>query len=176
MQAVQYGDRFYFQDLHFQEIGLSMLTAAFCNANRDPKQGRSYRPADFQSFKEIYESFEPRLLPAAVCNTFLWLAKECKLPPWVLLVAPVDDIRKGKRGETLCHPKGWIAKGAVAIAPSKEGGEVFIELLIVDEDTEGLVTFYDIETDELVCQILLPKRAEGAYYVTEAEFKCQMEP
>jgi hypothetical protein len=174
MQALECGERFYYQDIHFSSIGLSILTAAFCNANRDPK-GRAYRPTDFQPFREAYERFEPRLIPAPVCNTFWHLVKTNKLASWVPNVAPIDELRRGRHGDQLCDPMFWVSRGVCAIAPCISGDVVCIELLIVDEGVNGVVHLYDGLTLELQASIELPPQS-GAYYVLEAEYPCLTAP
>lgn len=144
-----------------------MLTSAFYNSNRG--QGTpAVRPEDFQSFKRIVEQVSGDLLSPTLCETFRYLSKKGLLPAWSLMVAPVEELRKGyKDGVSLPSVKAWIGDGVLVFLPKVSDNTVATPLILLDEDVKEYVLLIDIETKHPAKRVQLPQ-LDGAAYILDS--------
>lgn len=108
MQALESGQRIKQRELHFQELGIATLSSIFVNANKDPKKGKTSKPADFFYFS-TKEGLASIKLNKHACNAFFSLVRDNKIPKWVMGVVPLSQLRNS-------HDNGFVPSNRALIS------------------------------------------------------------
>lgn len=145
MQALEWGEKLFSEQLHYQELGVATLTACFINANRDPDKSSPASPEEYCYFKPA----EINLISPIAAGIFFQLIEEEIMPGWVIPVAPIDRLEKASRGQTTIPPIAWLAKEVeiLFINPMVHEDRVQVPMgFIGDRVVPGEIEFKDINT------------------------------
>lgn len=153
------------EQLHLEELGISTLTAVFCQINSDPKKGNRAKPSDFWHFAPIED--KDKINPV-VADTFFALVAEEKIPSWAIALAPIEKLRASRGNGATASIRAWMKKGVLLIAPQMSGTSVVAPLALVD-GVQGKSNVIDIDSG--VCrEVLIPNVKGEAFWLKDAEF------
>jgi hypothetical protein len=155
-QALEYGHRFYKEQLHCQELGIATLTSYFVNANKDPKKGSKVSPSDFFFFKPDQSN---EICPD-VATTFFSLVEDKLVPNWTLQYIPLKEFIALRGRGNIESPRALINQELqiIVIAPKIYRQSIYCQFIVAWEaptiDKE-LITLKNIDSPEQLFRIRL---------------------
>ena len=157
-QALEYGHRFYKEDLHYQELGMATLTSYFVNANKDPKKGSGVTPSDFFYFKPDASSD----IDANVATTFFSLIKEQLIPNWAVSLIPIKEMMALKDKGRIVKLRGFIGVDCniLALCPSIDSAKLFCGFLTISEVDRGehpSMVLQSIDNPDYTIRVITPE-------------------
>jgi hypothetical protein len=172
MQAIEWGEKLREEQLHLEELGTALLSSLTLNLNRDPKTP-PVKESDFHHFmRKAQDSF-----PAMVCDAYLSLFNEKKLPDFVGGVMSGELLQQlidGKKGQPVLGCRALVGDGLALILPSIYGDFVQIPLGIMDEIDNGPIEVFDVDYgDRYIVHVALSQH-EGCAQVFD-DFRWQIE-
>lgn len=157
-QALEYGHRFYKEDLHYQELGMATLTSYFVNANKDPKKGSGVTPSDFFYFKpDASSDIDPD-----VAATFFSLVKDQVAPNWTVPLIPIKELIALKDKGRIAKRRAFVGVdcNVFILCPSVVNYKLFCGFLVaweVDKNTHPSILLQSIDNPNDVIRVITPE-------------------
>jgi hypothetical protein len=161
-QALEYGHRFYKEDLHYQELGMATLTSYFVNANKDPKKGSGVTPSDFFYFKPDSSSD----ISPDVATTFFSLVKDGVIPDWAVSLIPIKELVALKDKGRIARKRAFVGVDCniLVLCPSVVNYKLFCGFLAiweVDRNEHSSILLQSVDNPEDIIRVVTPESESG---------------
>lgn len=164
LDALEKGEKFERERLHFEEIAIAQLSSLLYRFNVTKPPYKSTE--DFCFFKSQDKKFS-----TACCNTFQSLLDDQKIPTWAISEIPVMELIEGATDGRAKPPRAFVAVGILLICPEIVNLEwVQCDIAVFDTHIKpGIHVVYDCDTRQAF-RVEIPEDAKNY----EVNFVCEL--
>lgn len=143
MQALDAGQKLEREALHKAELAVARNTQIYANSQRTKPPYANV--LDFCFFTPP----DAVRIPSSACDAFAELVAVDLMPAWAIALAPVDELRRGEKGQIVRKPRLLMCRGVALLAPHIMKDSLFVGLALLDDELVkpgDVVEVYDLDS------------------------------